>query len=135
MTRYFNHFANQTCAMRKIMAEGEPYLCLFEIRYSYGDPKKVNLWWQNDVRLLFTYYCIKHKFCLHNLFLDNKPPIRSLCYNWTLVSLKWWAKYLISYIDIINNITVYSCIHSEFWYASHILIFLCISFMKSFLRI
>ena len=137
LARYVNDSASGNCTMRKIIVEGKPYLCLFattdipagtELWYSFGDPKKVNLWWRNDVRLLFTYYCIEHKFCLHNLFLDNKPPIRSLYYNWTLVSLKWWAKYLISCFDIINIITVYWGIHSKFRYTSFLLFFFHLGF-------
>ena len=73
LARYVNDSANGNCTMRKIIVEGEPYLCLFaitdipaetELRYSYGDPRKVNLWWRDDVRLLFTYYCLKHTLCI-----------------------------------------------------------------------
>ena len=43
--------------MKKVMVDNVPFLCLFatddikegqELRYSYGDSKKLNLWWRQD---------------------------------------------------------------------------------------
>ena len=58
LAKYVNVSPKGNCVMKKILVHDEPFLCLFatcdipagmELRYSYGDPKKVNLWWFNNV--------------------------------------------------------------------------------------
>ena len=58
LAKYVNDSPKGNCVMKKILVHDEPFLCLFatcgipagmELRYSYGDPKKVNLWWCNNV--------------------------------------------------------------------------------------
>ena len=58
LAKCVNDSPKGNCVMKKILVHDEPFLCLFatcgipagmELRYSYGDPKKVNLWWCNNV--------------------------------------------------------------------------------------
>ena len=58
LAKYVNDSPKGNCVMKKILVHDEPFLCLFvtcnipagmELRYGYGDPKKVNLWWRNNV--------------------------------------------------------------------------------------
>ena len=57
LAKYVNDSPKENRVMKKILVHDGP-LCLFatcdipagmELRYSYGDPKKLNLWWRNNV--------------------------------------------------------------------------------------
>ena len=116
LAKYVNDSPNGNCVMKKILVDDVPFLCLFatcdisaemELRYSYGDPKKVNLWWRNNVSFILLFREIlvtlfQEKFtvtleinydidgCIKSILQSMVE--QSLIPNLYFVKLKWTSK-------------------------------------------